>query len=61
MSAAPTRSQMLAALMEHQSKAVDAAIAEGEDPGCFDLSGARMWYEELSFEDLTEQFFELNS
>ncbi len=38
--------------MAYQQAAVAKSIEEGETPDCFDLPGARMYYEELSNTDL---------
>lgn len=51
-----TRSEVMAAIMNYHEVAVAKAIEEGEDPGSFDLPGARMYYEELTDWDLVEYY-----
>ena len=60
MSNNPTRSQMITSLIAYQTQAVTEAIAEGEDPNCFDLSGARMYYEDLNYDELQIAYDELS-
>lgn len=54
-----TRQDKINKLMAYQQAAVNQAITEGESSDCFDLPGARMYYEELSNTDLDMCIHEL--
>lgn len=47
-----TKQQKIDILMQYQTSMVNEAIAHGESPDCFDLSGARMYYEDLTLNEL---------